>query len=413
MPNPSQRSLQAHSSPIRKLAAYADQAKKDGKTIWHLNIGQPDILSPEQALQAVKAADLKLLAYSPSGGTASYREKMPRYYRKFGITIAPEDILVTNGASEAILFALLACLDAGESVLTPEPFYANYLGFAGMAGVEVKTLPTRIETGFALPSVDDFRRAITPDVRAILLCNPNNPTGTVYPEAMLRTLAEVVMERNLFLLVDEVYREFCYGDTPFFSALNLPGLEKHVVVLDSISKRFSACGARVGAILTRNHELLTAIRKYAETRLSPPTYGQIFAEATLDTPETYFETVKAEYQRRRDLLHRRLSAMPGVSCYLPDGAFYLFARFPVDDADRFCQWLLEAFSYQNQTVMLAPGSGFYGSPGLGTQEVRLAYVLNCDDLNCAMDCLERALEQYPGRAETSTLNAEPVVHSLR
>ncbi len=413
MPNPSQRSLQAHSSPIRKLAAYADQAKKDGKTIWHLNIGQPDILSPEQALQAVKAADLKLLAYSPSGGTASYREKMPRYYHKFGITIAPEDILVTNGASEAILFALLACLDAGESVLTPEPFYANYLGFAGMAGVEVKTVPTRIETGFALPSVDDFRRAITPDVRAILLCNPNNPTGTVYPEAMLRTLAEVVMERNLFLLVDEVYREFCYGDTPFFSALNLPGLEKHVVVLDSISKRFSACGARVGAILTRNHELLTAIQKYAETRLSPPTYGQIFAEATLDTPETYFETVKAEYQRRRDLLYRRLSAMPGVSCYLPDGAFYLFARFPVDDADRFCQWLLEAFSYQNQTVMLAPGSGFYGSPGLGMQEVRLAYVLNCDDLNCAMDCLERALEQYPGRTETSTLNAEPVDHSLR
>jgi aspartate aminotransferase len=413
MPNPSQRSLQAHSSPIRKLAAYADQAKKDGKTIWHLNIGQPDILSPEQALQAVKTADLKLLAYSPSGGTASYRGKMPRYYRKFGITVAPEDILVTNGASEAILFALLACLDAGESVLTPEPFYANYLGFAGMAGVEVKTLPTRIETGFALPSVDDFRGAITPDVRAILLCNPNNPTGTVYPEAMLRTLAEVIMERNLFLLVDEVYREFCYGETPFFSALNLPGLEKHVVVLDSISKRFSACGARVGAILTRNHELLTAIQKYAETRLSPPTYGQIFAEATLDTPETYFETVKAEYQRRRDLLHRRLSAMPGVTCYLPDGAFYLFARFPVDDADRFCQWLLEAFSYQNQTVMLAPGSGFYGSPGLGMQEVRLAYVLNCDDLNCAMDCLERALEQYPGRTEARILNAEPVDHSLR
>jgi aspartate aminotransferase len=412
MPNPSQRSLQAHSSPIRKLAAYADQAKKDGKTIWHLNIGQPDILSPEQALQAVKTADLKLLAYSPSSGTASYRGKMPRYYRKFGITVAPEDILVTNGASEAILFALLACLDAGESVLTPEPFYANYLGFAGMAGVVVKTLPTRIETGFALPSVDDFRRAITPDVRAILLCNPNNPTGTVYPEAMLRTLAEVVMERNLFLLVDEVYREFCYGETPFFSALNLPGLEKHVVVLDSISKRFSACGARVGAILTRNHELLTAIQKYAETRLSPPTYGQIFAEATLETPETYFETVKAEYQRRRDLLHRRLSAMPGVTCYLPDGAFYLFARFPVDDADRFCQWLLEAFSYQNQTVMLAPGSGFYGSPGLGTQEVRLAYVLNCDDLNCAMDCLERALEQYPGRTGIHVAGTEPVVHSL-
>lgn len=412
MPNPSPRSIQAHSSPIRKLAPYADQAKKDGKQVWHLNIGQPDILSPEQALQAVKAANLKLLAYSPSGGTPSYREKMPRYYRKFGIDIRPEHILVTNGASEAVLFALLACLNAGESVLTPEPFYANYLGFAGMAGVEVKPLPTRIENGFALPSVDDFRRAITPDVRAILLCNPNNPTGTVYPEAMLRALAEVVIERDLFLLVDEVYREFCYGDTPFFSALNLPGLEEHVVVLDSISKRFSACGARVGAILTRNRELLTAIQKYAETRLSPPSYGQIFAEATLDTPESYFETVKAEYQRRRDLLYSRLNAMPGVICYLPDGAFYLFARFPVDDADRFCQWLLEDFDYHNQTVMLAPGSGFYDTPGQGTQEVRLAYVLNCDDLNSAMDCLERALEQYPGRTGTHLAGAEPVVHSL-
>lgn len=411
MPNPSQRSIQAHSSPIRKLAPFADQAKKDGKTVWHLNIGQPDILSPEQALQAVKAANLKLLAYSPSGGAASYRKKIPRYYRRFGITIAPEDLLVTNGASEAILFAFLSCLDAGESVLTPEPFYANYLGFAGMAGVEVKPLPTRIENGFALPSVEDFHRAITPGVKAILLCNPNNPTGTVYPEAMLRALAEVVIERNLFLLVDEVYREFCYGETPFFSALNLPGLEKHVVVLDSISKRFSACGARVGAVLTRNHELLVAMQKYAETRLSPPTYGQIFAEATVDTPETYFETVKAEYQRRRDLLYRRLSAIPGVICYLPDGAFYFFARFPVDDADRFCQWLLEDFSYQNQTVMLAPGSGFYDTPGQGLQEVRLAYVLNCDDLNCAMDCLEHALKQYPGRAETKPSGAEPA-HSL-
>lgn len=407
MPTPSHRSHQAHSSPIRKLAAYADQAKQDGKQVWHLNIGQPDILSPRQALQAVKENDLKLLAYSPSGGTPSYRQKLPRYYRRFGIDISPNDILVTNGASEAILFALLACLETGESVLTPEPFYANYLGFAGMAGVEVKPLPTRIEDGFALPTVEDFHRAITPEVRAILLCNPNNPTGTVYPETMLRALAEVVIERDLFLLVDEVYREFCYGETPFFSALNLPGLEEHVVVLDSISKRFSACGARIGALLTRNRDLMAAIQKYAETRLSPPTYGQIFAEATLDTPDTYFETVKAEYQRRRDLLYSRLNTMPGVTCYLPDGAFYLFARFPVDDADRFCQWLLEDFSHQNQTVMLAPGSGFYGTPGNGTREVRLAYVLNCDDLNSAMDCLERALGQYPGRSEIREPNLGP------
>lgn len=401
MPNPSRRSMQAHSSPIRKLAASAEQAKKAGKKVWHLNIGQPDILAPAQALEAVKAANLDMLAYSPSPGTATYREKMPGYYQKFGINLVPDDILVTNGASEAVLFALLACLDTGESVLTPEPFYANYLGFAGMAGVGGKPLPSSIETGFALPSVDDFRRALTPDVRAILLCNPNNPTGTVYPESMLRALAEMVLEQNLFLLVDEVYREFCYGDTPFFSALNLAGLEQNVVVLDSLSKRFSACGARIGAVLTRNRDLRTAMLKYAETRLSPPTYGQIFAEATLDTPEQYFETVKAEYQRRRDLLYARLSAMPEVVCYRPDGAFYVFARFPVDDAERFCRWLLEDFSYQNQTLMLAPGAGFYGTPGKGKQEVRLAYVLNCTDLGHAMDCLEKALEQYPGRIDAN------------
>ena len=406
MPDVSQRSLRAHSSPIRKLAPFADQAKQAGKQVWHLNIGQPDIRTPENALQALREARIDVLAYSPSGGIPRYRQKLPRYYQKFGIYVNPDDILVTTGASEAVLFALLACLDAGEAVLTPEPFYANYLGFAGMAGVAVKPLPTSIADGFALPTVADFRQAISPDVRAILLCNPNNPTGTVYPEAMLRALAEVVLERNLFLLVDEVYREFCYGDTPFFSALQLPGLEEHVVVLDSVSKRFSACGARVGAIVSRNHSLLAAIRKYAETRLSPPTYGQIFAEATLDTPEQYFQTVKTEYQRRRDLLFSRLSAMPEVVCYQPDGAFYVFAQLPVDDADRFCQWLLEAFSYNNQTLMLAPGSGFYATPGKGRQEVRLAYVLNCEDLSKAMDCLAVALQQYPGRSHV----AAPAAH---
>lgn len=409
MPTLSRRSTGAHSSPIRKLAVYADQAKKRGRHVWHLNIGQPDIRAPRQALEAVKTAELDMLAYSPSGGTATYRSKLPTYYKRFGIDLCADHILVTNGASEAILFALLACLDAGESVLTPEPFYANYLGFAGMAGVGVKPLPTSIHTGFALPDVDAFRRAITPDVRAILLCNPNNPTGTVYPESMLRALGEVVLEQDIFLIVDEVYREFCYGETPFFSALNLPGLEKHVVVIDSISKRFSACGARIGAVVCRNPELVAGMQKYAETRLSPPTYGQIFAEATLDTPEQYFQTVKDEYQRRRDLLYRRLSALPDVVCYRPDGAFYVFAQFPVDDADRFCQWLLEDFSWQNQTVMLAPGSGFYQTPGQGRQEVRLAYVLNCDDLDRAMNCLEVALEQYPGRTEIPALDA---VYSL-
>lgn len=399
MPVISQRSLKAHSSPIRKLSPFADRAKQAGKKVWHLNIGQPDILTPEIGLQAVRDAQIDVLAYSPSGGIPSYREKLPKYYRTFGIELQAEDILVTNGASEGIFFTLLACLDAGQKVLTPEPFYANYLGFADMAGVQVKPLPTSIVDGFALPSVRDFREALTPDAKAILLCNPNNPTGTVYPEAMLRALAEIVLERDLYLLVDEVYREFCYGDTPFFSALNLPGLEQHVVVLDSVSKRYSACGARVGAIVSRNRDLLAAMQKYAETRLSPPGFGQIFAEATLDTPAEYFETVKAEYQRRRDLLFSRMQAMSGVTCYQPDGAFYVFAKLPVDDCNRFCQWLLEDFSYENQTVMLAPGAGFYATPGSGKQEVRIAYVLNCDGLNAAMNCLERALEIYPGRAE--------------
>ncbi len=397
MPSISQRNTAAHSSPIRKLTPFADQAKKVGKKVWHLNIGQPDILSPENALQAVRDNTLPILAYSPSAGIATYRNKLPAYYRKFGISITPDDILVTTGASEALFFTFLACLDAGQAVLTPEPFYANYLGFADMAGVRIRPIPTRIDTGFALPAVEEFHEALGPDVKAILLCNPNNPTGTLYPEPMLRALAEMALARDLFLVVDEVYREFCYSDTPFFSALNLPGLESHVVVIDSVSKRFSACGARVGAVVSRNHVLLAALHKYAETRLSPPTYGQLFAEATLDTPDVYFTTVKAEYQRRRDLLVRRLQAIPGVVCYRPEGAFYVFAQLPIDDADRFCQWLLEVFSYENQTVMLAPGAGFYATPGRGRQEVRIAYVLNCDDLNRAMDCLEQALLAYPGR----------------
>jgi aspartate aminotransferase len=406
MPDISQRSQKAHSSPIRKLSSFAERAKKDGIQVWHLNIGQPDIHTPHAALQAVRDATIEVLAYSPSAGIPSYQQELPEYYRKNGIELVPENILVTNGASEGILFALLACLNPGEKVLTPEPFYANYLGFASMAGVEVKPLTSYIGEGFALPGIAEFKSALTPDVKAILLCNPNNPTGTVYSEAMLRSLAELVMERDLFLLVDEVYREFCYGETPFFSALNLPGMEKHVVVLDSVSKRYSACGARVGAVVSRNAELLTAIHKYAETRLSPPTYGQIFAEAALDTPDSYFHAVKGEYRRRRDLLIHRLKAMPGVVCYEPEGAFYVFAQIPVDDSDRFCQWLLESFTYHHQTVMLAPGTGFYATPGLGKQEVRLAYVLHCGELEKAMDCLEKALEVYPGRVETAFAGLE-------
>jgi aspartate aminotransferase len=397
MPNLSERSIHAHTSPIRKLAALAEQAKQSGKQVLHLNIGQPDIVTPEHATQAVRDALVRILAYSPSAGHASYREQLPKYYSRFGINIKPDDVLVTNGASEAVLFTLLACLDPGESVLAPEPLYANYLGFAGMAGVQIKPLPTSISDGFALPDVAAFRAAMTPDVKAVMLCNPNNPTGTLYPESMLRELGELIRERDAYLIVDEVYREFCYGDTPFFSALRLAGLEQHVIVIDSVSKRYSACGARVGAAISYNREVLAAMQKYAETRLSPPTYGQIFAEAALFTPDTYFETTVAEYRNRRDLLYKRLSQMRGVVCYEPQGAFYVFAQLPVDSGDAFCRWLLSDFEHNGQTVMLAPGSGFYATPDAGLQEVRFAYVLNTTDLAKAMDCLEVALEQYPGR----------------
>jgi aspartate aminotransferase len=394
VPQVSHRGDNAHTSPIRKLSPYADAAKRAGKQVYHLNIGQPDIKTPAAALQQVKATEIDILAYSPSAGHATYRQKLPTYYQKFGIEVAPDDILVTNGASEGIYFTLLACLDRGQTVLATEPLYANYVGFAEMADVHIKPVTTVIESGFSLPSIEDFERALTPDVKAILLCNPNNPTGAVYPEKMLRELAELALERDIFLMIDEVYREFCYGDTPFFSALNLPDLHQHVVVFDSVSKRYSACGARVGAIVTRNRNLLSNINKFAEVRLSPPSFGQLLAEALLDTPESYFETIKAEYQQRRDVLFERLNRMEGVTCYRPDGAFYVFAKLPIDDCEYFCKWLLEDFSYNNTTVMLAPGNGFYASPESGKQEVRFAYVLNINDLNAAMDCLEAALQVY-------------------
>jgi aspartate aminotransferase len=394
MPNISTRGTNAHTSPIRKLSPFAEKAKKEGKKVYHLNIGQPDILTPPAAMQALKENKVEILAYSPSNGIPSYRNKLPAYYQKFGIALTPDDILVTSGASEGVFFTMLSCLDEGDVVLCPEPFYANYIGFAEWSGVEIRAITSTIETGFALPNIEEFRNAITPDVKAILLCNPNNPTGAVYPENMLKALGEIVLAHDIYLFVDEVYREFCYGDIPFFSALNIKGLEKNVVVLDSVSKRYSACGARVGAIVTRNREVLKTALKYAETRLSPPSFGQILAEYMLDTEEAYFEEVKAEYQRRRDLLFSRLDRMDGVTCYLPDGAFYVFAKLPIDDCDRFCQWLLEDFSYNNSTVMLAPGRGFYSTPNAGKQEVRFAYVLNETDLGAAMDCLEAALLVY-------------------
>lgn len=395
MPNISYRGAAAHSSPIRKLAPFADAAKRAGKKVYHLNIGQPDILTPHEGFDAMHQLQMDILAYSPSNGYASLREKMLPYYQQLGVDLSPDQLLITDGGSEGVMFTFLAALNPGDTVLTPEPLYANYLGFAGMTGVRIKPITTSIETGFALPDAATFRKALTPEVKALVLCNPNNPTGAFYPEATLRMLAALVLEFDLYLIVDEVYREFCYRpDAPFFSALRLPGLEQHVVVVDSISKRYSACGARIGAVVTRNAALMAAIHKYAETRLSPPTLGQVFAEATLQVERSYFDAVLEEYRHRREVLYARLRALPGVRCYPPDGAFYVFAELPIDDSDRFCRWLLEDFSYQGATVMLAPGTGFYATAGLGRQEVRIAYVLNTDDIHRAMDCLEQAIETY-------------------
>lgn len=396
MPSIALRAQNAYASPIRKLSPFADKAKQAGRHVYHLNIGQPDIETPQPALQQLRETPIKVLSYSPSAGFLSYRKKWAAYYKSVGVEITPEQIHVTTGGSEALLLTYLACLDPGQAILTPEPYYANYLGFAQMAGLEVHNVRSVIEDGFALPSVEDFRRALTPNTKAIALCNPNNPTGTVYPQAMLEALGQLAKEHDLFLLVDEVYREFCYSDTPVYSALNLKGLEEHVVVLDSISKRYSACGARIGAVVSRNAAVISSVLRYAEARLSPPSLGQLLGEFLVDTDASYFAAVKAEYVRRRDYLVDRLQAMPGVTCPRPDGAFYVFARLPIDNSDRFCRWLLEEFSYNNTTVMLAPGAGFYATKGLGTDEVRLAYVLNIGDLEKAMDALEAALKVYPG-----------------
>lgn len=401
MPKISQRGECTPLSPFRKFAPLAERAKAQGRKIYHLNIGQPDILTPPQALQAVREHPLRVLAYSSADGNLSYRQKLTGYYRSFGVELAPNQIIVTTGASEAIYLGLLSCFNQGDEILSPEPFYANYNGFAHMADIEVRAIPCRIEDGFALPSAADFERCLTPKTKGIFLCNPNNPTGCVYPEATLRELAEVVKRHDLYLFVDEVYREFCYDGQDFFSALRLDDIREHVVVVDSISKRYSACGARIGALITYNERVLEAVNRYAMLRLSPPGFGQILAEAALDVDAGYLDEVKIEYDLRRQTVFRRLQQMPGVTSYLPGGAFYCFARFPIDDADKFCRWLLEDFEYQGATVMLSPGAGFYATPGAGLNEVRMAYVICRDDLEAAMDCLEHALIEYPGRVETA------------
>lgn len=383
-------------SPIRKLVPFAEAAKKKGFKVYHLNIGQPDIETPEQILNAVRHADFKVLEYSHSAGNESYRRKLVQYYKKAGIEVDHTQILVTTGGSEAILFGFLACLDPGDEVIIPEPFYANYNGFAVAAGVKVVPVTSHIESGFALPPISAFEQLVTPKTKAILICNPNNPTGYLYSREEMETLKQIVQKHNLFLFSDEAYREFSYTVDPI-SAMQLAGIEENVVLMDTISKRYSACGGRIGALVTKNKQVLDSVLKFAQARLSPPSFAQILGEAAVDLPDNYFDATKAEYKKRRDVLVKRLNEMPGVTCPNPGGAFYAMARLPIDDADKFCQWLLEDFSYNGATVMLAPATGFYGTPGLGKNEVRLAYVLNVNDLNNAMDCLQEALKVYPGK----------------
>ncbi|MBK7432422.1 MAG: pyridoxal phosphate-dependent aminotransferase [Chitinophagaceae bacterium] len=392
----SQRGQHMPASPIRKLVPYAEAAKKRGTKVYHLNIGQPDIETPPQILDAVRHSDFKVLEYSHSAGNESYRRKLVDYYKKVGIDIRYDQMIITTGGSEAIIFGFMACLDPGDEVIIPEPFYANYNGFALEAGVIVKPITSNIESGFALPPIEDFEKIITPRTKAIVVCNPNNPTGYLYSADEMEILRQIIIKHNLYLFADEAYREFCYEGT-HTSAMHLKGVDDNVVLMDTISKRYSACGGRIGAFVTRNKALLDATMKFAQARLSPPSFAQILGEAAIDLPDNYFDTTKAEYKLRRDTIVKRLNSIPGVFCPNPGGAFYAMAKLPIDDSDQFCQWLLESFSYNGQTVMLAPATGFYGTPGLGKQEVRLAYVLNTEAIHAAMDCLEKALEAYPGR----------------
>ena len=382
-------------SPIRKLVPFAEDAKKRGIKIYHLNIGQPDIETPPETLAAVRNSDFKILEYSHSAGNESYRKKLVEYYKRAGIGLNYDEIIVTTAGSEAILFGMMSCLDEGDEIIIPEPFYANYNGFAVEAGVNIMPVTSYIKNGFALPPVAEFEKLITSKTKGILICNPNNPTGYLYSREELEVLKDIVIKHGLYLFSDEAYREFCYEGN-HFSAMLLKGAEENVILVDTISKRYSACGARIGALVTHNKSVLQTVMKFAQARLSPPTFGQILGEAAVDLPEDYFENPKAEYRLRRDTIVNRLNNMPGVFCPNPGGAFYAMASLPIDDSDKFCQWLLESFDYNGETLMLAPATGFYNTQGLGKNEVRLAYVLNSDAINNAMNCLEKALEVYPG-----------------
>lgn len=397
MPKISLKGNTMPSSPIRKLVPFAEAAKKLGRKIYHLNIGQPDIETPQIMIDAIKNADVKVLEYSHSAGFESYRKKLADYYNGFKINIDSNEIIITTGGSEAISIAMMACFNPGDEIIIPEPFYANYNGFSCAADVIVKPVKSFIETGFALPPISEFEKLITPKTKGIMICNPGNPTGYLYSRVELELLKSLVLKYDLFLLSDEVYREFCYDGKEYVSVMHLQGIDNNVVLLDSISKRYSACGARIGALISKNKEVMAAAMKFAQARLSPPTFGQIGAEAALNTPKEYFVKVQKEYVERRDFIIEALNKMEGVFCPKPSGAFYCIARLPIDNSDKFCQWLLEEFEYNGETVMLAPATGFYSTPGSGINEVRLAYVLNKDDLKSAMICLEKALKVYPGR----------------
>jgi aspartate aminotransferase len=397
MPSLSHKGRQMPSSPIRKLVPFAEEAKKKGRKVYHLNIGQPDIKTPEVAREAVKNMNEQVIAYSHSAGHESYRRKLASFYQGIGIDVDYTDMLITTGGSEAITFALMSTVNPGEEIVVPEPFYANYNGFSIASGVKVVPITSSIDRGFALPPIEEFEKVIGPNTRGIIICNPNNPTGYLYSREELQALGDIVRKHDLYLFSDEVYREFCYDGEKHFSAMDLKGLEEHVVMFDSVSKRYSMCGARVGALVSKNKAVISTALKFAQARLSPPSYGQVAGEAALDTPASYFEEVYEEYIERRNFMVDALNRMPGVRCPMPKGAFYTVVHLPVDDADRFAQWILSDFEYHNQTVMVAPASGFYSTPGLGRQEVRIAYVLNREDLAHAMETLAEALLAYPGR----------------
>ena len=399
MPEISVRGLEMPESPIRKLAPLAAAAKERGTRVYHLNIGQPDLPTPQCGLDALKNIDRKILEYSPSQGNLSYRKKLCDFYKKFNINVTPDDIIITSGGSEAVLFSFMSCLNPGDEIIIPEPAYANYMAFAISAGAKIKTIATSIEEGFALPKVEQFEKLINERTRAIMICNPNNPTGYLYTRREMNQIRDLVKKYDLYLFSDEVYREYIYTGSPYISAMHLQGIENNTILIDSVSKRYSECGIRIGALITKNEEIRKAVMKFCQARLSPPLIGQIVAEASLDAPQSYYRDVYDEYVERRKCLIDGLNRIPGVYSPIPMGAFYTVAKLPVDDSDKFCRWCLEEFNYEGETVMMAPASGFYTTPGAGRNQVRIAYVLKREDLQRALFILQKALEAYPGRTK--------------